>query len=247
MSPSEEICRIFEEPVLRKAGDGLIRPGGLALTRRAIDLTALVPGSAVLDIGCGTGVTLRYLIESCGLRAFGIDLSAELLADGHGANLPLIRASGSQLPFADAAMDGVMAECSLSVMDDIEHALDECWRVLKHDGVLLLNDVYARSPKGGASLRGLPLRCCLTGAVSREEWLERLECRGFTVTLWEDHSQALKEFAARLIFSSGSLETFWCGSRSGREVEEGREIQRIVSSASPGYFLAVARKISPVS
>jgi arsenite methyltransferase len=244
---SGESCRFFERPILREAGGGLIRPGGLELTQRAIDLSALEPGSVILDMGCGTGATLRYLIESCGLCAFGVDLSTVLLAEGKGRNLPLARASGSHLPFADLAMDGVLAECSLSVMPDVEKALDECARVLKQDGMLLVHDVYARCPYDGASLRELPVRTCLAGAVSKEEWIERLEGRGFAVVVWEDHSQTLKLFAARLIFSHGSLESFWCGSQSGLEMEEGREIQRAVSSARPGYFLIVAKKIGPAS
>ena len=244
MTSVGEACRVYENEALREAGDGLIRPGGLELTRRAIAISGLALGSRVLDIGCGTGVTLSYLIESGGFRAVGIDLSMLLLAEGQGRNpgLPLARASGTHLPFADAAMDAILAECSLSVMEDVDKVLAECLRVLKPDGVLLVHDVYARNPHAGASLKGLPLRCCLTGAVSREEWIARLEGCGFGVTVWEDHTIALKEFAARLIFSCGSLQAFWCRSPGGAGTEDAREIQHAVSAAKPGYFLLMAEK-----
>lgn len=246
MSSSDEICRIYERADLRKAGDGSIRPGGLKLTERALAIAALPPGSRVLDMGCGTGMILGYLIHEHRLRGVGIDLSTNLLAEGHRQNpdLPVSQASGTHLPFTDASVDAILAECSLSLMDDLGKALDECARVLKPEGILLAHDVYARRPEGGAKLRGLPLRCCLTGAVSREEWIERIEGRGFEVTFWEDQSQALKEFAARLIFSYGSLESFWCGGRTEGGTEAGREIQQTVTSAKPGYFLVMARKVS---
>lgn len=246
---SSEICRVYENEALSEAGCGLIRPGGLELTQKAVALSSLCPGSLVLDIGCGTGGALDYLTGKCALRAFGIDLSSMLLALGHEKNsgLLLARASGADLPLADASVDAVLAECSLSVMENVEKVLCECSRVLKQEGFLLVQDVYARSLNGGAGLSQLPVRCCLTGAVSRQEWAERLERSGFVVFFWEDHSLALKEFAARLIFSHGSLETLWRCSNSKPEIEKGREIQCAVSSAKPGYFLAVAKKITHTS
>ena len=122
-----EICSVYENMALHEAGGGLVRPGGLDLTKRAIALAVLAPCSRVLDIGCGTGVALRHLAENCGFRAVGIDLSWLLLSKGHDKrpSLLLARATGTQLPFTDAAMDAVLAECSLSVMEDVEKALDE--------------------------------------------------------------------------------------------------------------------------
>lgn len=245
---SSETCRLYEKPALREAGGGLIRPGGLELTMRAVALSGLCPGSLLLDIGCGTGAALRCLAETGKFRVVGIDLSSDLLAEGRRKNpeLSLSHASGAALPFADGSMDAVLAECSLSAMEDVEAALDGCARILKLGGLLLVHDVYARAPHGKTRLQGLPVKTCLTGAVSKDEWMARLESRGFTVTLWEDHSSALKEFAARLIFSCGSLEMFWNCSGSASEVERGRQTYHTVSSAKPGYFLALAKKAHSV-
>jgi ubiquinone/menaquinone biosynthesis C-methylase UbiE len=245
MSP--EKCRLYENPSLREMGSGLIRPGGLELTQKTVDLSALPPGARLLDIGCGTGAALRYLIDDRGFRAVGIDPSMVLLAEGLRKNpgLPLAGAAGTLLPFATGSMDAVLAECSLSVISDVTKALDECFRVLEDNGLLLVHDIYARNPSGAAGLPGLPLKSCLTGAVSKEEWIERFHGCGFTLLHWEDHSRSLKEFAARLIFEHGSLETFWGCSTGGPA--QGGTIQSALHSAKPGYFLAVARKTgSPV-
>ena len=241
---TSEMCRLYENRSLRERGGGLIRPGGLELTEKAVALSALKRGARLLDIGCGTGEALRYLIDRHGFRAVGIDPSLVLLSEGSAKNpgLSLAEASGTLLPFADRSMDAVLAECSLSVMSDPGKALDECFRVMESDGVLLAHDIYARNPFGATGLRGLPLKSCLTGAVSREDWIEKLEGCGFTVVHWEDQSRALKEFAARLIFEHGRLETFWGCSMGGPEREQGPRIQAAISAAKPGYFLAVARK-----
>jgi arsenite methyltransferase len=237
-------CRIYEQIGIRELGEGLIRPGGLALTQRAVALSLLRPGSMVLDIGCGTGVTLKYLTDHCGLRGLGIDPSRVLLREGRSRHndLTLMRAVGEHLPVADAVMDGVLAECSLSVMQDVESALKECSRVLKREGRLLVHDVYARNPAGVAAVRTLPMECCLTGAVSREAWATRLGSCGFEIVLWEDHSVALKEFAARLVFSYGSMQEFWCHSRPGSLNVTAEEAHRAIVDARPGYFLLIARK-----
>jgi len=53
-------------------GDHLLRPGGLELTARAVDFAGLGAGAAVLDLGCGSGDSVRYL-RTLGIDAIGID------------------------------------------------------------------------------------------------------------------------------------------------------------------------------
>ena len=52
------------------------------LRRRAIDLLRLRVGETVIDAGCGTGLSLRLLLEAVGSegRVTGIDQSPEMLA-----------------------------------------------------------------------------------------------------------------------------------------------------------------------
>lgn len=261
---NEQKCRVYEQLGVSGLGDGLIRPGGLAMTERAVALSSLGPGSRMLDMGCGTGATLRYLVDRCGFRAVGIDPSLILLNEGRGGgkNLPaapvrgghlphpasriqnpaVARARGEHLPFADACLDGILAECSLSVADNVSGVLGECRRILKVKGLLIIHDVYARNPDGVSAVGDLPLECCLTGAVSRDEWRARLDANGFELRLWEDHSKALKEFAARLIFSHGSMDEFWRRFGSRERKDDAKAIQHAVSKARPGYFLLIARK-----
>lgn len=248
-------CLVYESSPVREATGDTIRPGGFYLTERALGHCAFKAGAKVLDVGCGTGATVERLIQY-GLDAVGIDPSEALLEAGRRRNsgLPLMRASGDSLPFADFAMDGVFAECCLSLMPDIDRALIEMHRVLKSGGWLALTDVYARNAGNINELRGLPLACCVTGALPREELGRKLVLHGFDIILWEDHTNLLKELTARLIWSHGSMDSFWrrmfsSGDISPEEVcpltsvdcDTG-VVRETIAKSKPGYFLLLAKK-----
>jgi ubiquinone/menaquinone biosynthesis C-methylase UbiE len=236
-------CKVHERIAAGGVNGGFIRPGGVALTERALSMCAFPPGSRLLDVGCGTGATVEHLVGKHGFLAAGVDPSLPMIAQGHARNslLPLIRAAGESLPFFDAQWDGVLAECSLSLSKDPPRFLRECFRVLRRGGRLILNDVYVRNAEAIPELRALSMDCCLTGASSSEGLMVKLEDCGFVVSAWEDHSAALKQFAAQLILSQGSARLFWC-SLTGADPLDGLRIERAVSLARFGYFLAIAEK-----
>ena len=236
-------CGFYESIAAEGVTGGTIRPGGTLLTLRALSLCAFPSGSRLLDIGCGTGATVEYLIERYGFLAAGVDTSLAMLARGRYENpyLPLIRASGESLPFAAGQWDGVLAECSLSLMDDPDAMLLECMRVLRPGGKLIPSDVYVRNGEAIHELRALPFNSCITGALTNRELLDKLKNCGFAVLAFEDHSPELRLFAAQLILSGVSAGSFWC-SFAGADPLVGKRIEKAVSRAGLGYFLAVAEK-----
>lgn len=239
---TEKICRIYEGSAVRQVTGDSIRPGGFTLTDRAINLCALPSGARILDVGCGTGATVEYLITKYKLNAVGVDPSDILLETGRQRrpDLPIFQAVGECLPFSRGSMDCIFVECSLSLMIDIDLALAEFYRVLKNNGLLVITDIYARNPEGVYQLRSLPVECCLKGAMVREELVKRVEDAGFNITLWEDHSDLLNELTFRLIMAHGSLESFW-QSTSPEEIDA-IKIRKVVTRARPGYFLLIAAK-----
>jgi len=207
-----------------------LRPGGLRLTERVVDLACLPQRARVLDVGCGAGTTVAHLVDDLGLRAFGIDASAAQVARAREAraDLDFFVARAESLPFADGAFDAVLAECVLSTLGDARAALGEMTRVLARGGCLLVTDVYTR---GGSDVRppaGLP-------SLGREDAVTALlASAGLVPKTWEDHSGAL----ARL---------FWDMARPGRASDEALEARR-AASPTPGrggrrlgYFVCVAR------
>ncbi len=235
-------CRIYERIAQNGMDDDPIRPGGLQLTERALSHCGFSPEATLLDVGCGRGVTVKYVREKHGLKTFGVDLSSALLGAGIAKNgdLPLLRASGEHLPFPPRTFDGILAECSLSVMANPSNAIKDFHRVLKRKGWLVVTDLYARVPEGLSGLRRLPMICCLTGAFSREELTSELTAVGFSLLFWEDHSHALKHFATQLILSCGSLQQFW--RQTGPAALDVGQLNEAIATAKPGYFLLIARK-----
>ena len=222
---------------IAREDERLFRPGGLELTVRAIALAGMRRGSKVADVGCGGGQSVAYL-RTRGFEAIGIDCAvsdkrAARPTDSH----VYIAASADELPLPDCSTDGVLIECSLSLMLDQERVLAECARVLADGGRLMISDLYARQPKAIARVRALK-NSCVAEMIVREELEARLDKQGFTIDVWEDHSQALRECAARFILEHGSLKGMWqC------DVEDSAEmIQAAMKAARAGYFLAVARR-----
>jgi arsenite methyltransferase len=235
-------CRVYEHLAATDLAVEGIRPGGLELTERALAWCAFPATSRILDVGTGNGVTLNQLSCRYDFAAIGVDLSHHLLNQARLKNraLSLVRGSGENLPFTNEFADGLFAECSLSVMDDPGRALDEFRRVLRIGGKLILSDVYARNPDCIDRLARTPRGCCLRGAISRTQILERLKNRDFEIDLWEDHTYMLTRFAVKLIFSYGSMNNFW-RKMSPASIDT-KQIKRTVSEAKPGYFLLIARK-----
>jgi arsenite methyltransferase len=234
--------RVYEQsPLLEVAGE-TIRPGGLALTDRALEFCALPLGARVLDVGCGPAASIEHLRVQHQLKAVGLDPSELLLRSGRrrDPSVCLIQSPGEHLPIAAGQFDAALAECSLSAMSDTDRVVAELWRVLRPGGYLILSDVYARNPAGMAALQQLPIDSCLGGAVSQTEIVDRIEAAGFEVKLWEDHTQALNIFAARLIWSNGSLQQFWCRATSRADATT---TQAAIAQSKPGYYLLIAQKM----
>jgi arsenite methyltransferase len=237
----DERVRLYEQsPILEVAGE-TIRPGGLALTDRALAYCALPIGSRVLDVGCGPATSIEHLRLEYQFKAVGLDPSLVLLQAGRRRDpgLRLIQSRGEYLPIAARQFDAVLTECSLSVMRDTDRALREFQRVLRAGGYLILSDMYARNAAGLEALQRLPIDSCLCGAVPQAEIIDRVETAGFKVLMWEDHTDALKVFTARLIWSNGSLQQFWCRATSRSDVAD---IQTAITQSKPGYYLLIAQK-----
>jgi ubiquinone/menaquinone biosynthesis C-methylase UbiE len=215
----------------RHDGGEPLRPGGLELTTRAIQCAAFSAMEHILDLGCGTGTGTK-LLRRHGCSAISLDRSSAQLAHAVRAqpNLTAVVADARWLPLADASVDGVLAECSLSLTGYNQATLGESYRVLRPSGRLAVTDVFARHEDPERA----PLPGCLAGLVSRGEILAAMAAAGFIVQRWEDHSDVLKSFLAQLIFSGRGSETLWTGN--------GSAFTAALRACRPGYFLMIASK-----
>ena len=95
------------------------------------------PGHA-LDVGCGEGRFCRML-ASAGHVATGLDPTRRMIeaaTDRGGGRF--VQGRAEAMPFADASFDFVVSYLSLVDIEDIDAALDECRRVLRPGGRLLI-------------------------------------------------------------------------------------------------------------
>jgi SAM-dependent methyltransferase len=188
---------------------------------------------------------LEYLIDRHKFKAIGIDPSPILLdhAIRRNAALPLFRADGEALPFRTGICDGVLLECSLSVAHNADRVLQECNRVLKDDGKLILSDIFLRGADGLPCTDGNLPSQCPAGAMPKIEILQKLKSRGFKTLLWEDHSSALKLFLAQLILSDDftGIHCSRSGNNSSRP-SKAENLNRVFPGPAVGYFLLIAGK-----
>jgi arsenite methyltransferase len=232
---------MYENGSLGRVTGGPLRPGGWTLTERMLSQCELCAVDTVLDVGCGDGSTVRYLLENHTIHAIGLDNSVRLLRQGHlqASHIPFTCALGTSIPIASRQIDLVLSECSLSAISNADSFLSETWRVLRYGGRLAISDVYIRDPAGTQSLRALPLTCGLRDAFELPELMQCLQKHGFEILAWEDHSEALKNLAGQVALSHGSISDFW--SQSEPQVNP-LDIVLAISRARVGYFVLIAKK-----
>lgn len=215
---------LWERPDFRRAAGDAWRPGGVALTNRALDWCAasgwLPQGGLVLDLGSGAGATLHLLAER-GYRAVGLDKhagAAGLECDNLADACCLVCADLAQPPLAAACVDCVLCECVLSLLADPLAALKATCAALRPGGVLVVSDLMLRqgyAPAPADSDLGYVGSSCLAGARAQADWRGLMEAAGFTLVHFEDNSRALVELAARMVWygedSAGQGKNCACG------------------------------------
>ena len=101
--------------------------------RLMIDMLNPVSGETVLDIGCGTGVSLQPFIDM-GLQVTGIDPSPYMLdiaLKNLGHRVDLHRGFAEDLPFDDNSFNYACLFTTLEFVEDKKKALEEASRVAK--------------------------------------------------------------------------------------------------------------------
>ena len=140
-----EIYRAFE-PILWL-------PRGIR--QMAVDRLGLVPGGRVLEVGCGTGRNLPFLVRAVGPsgRVYGVDVTAEMLAvarrsvaEHRWQNVVLIEGDAERAELPEP-VDAALFSLSYGVIPRHREVLETVWGRTRPGGRIVVLD--ARIPEGG--------------------------------------------------------------------------------------------------
>jgi SAM-dependent methyltransferase len=117
----------------------LAEPQNLGLIASALDAGAVSGETALLDVGCGSGLALAEA-RARGAAVAGIDIAASLLAIAaeRVPDADLRQGGLDELPFPDDSYDVVLAINALQFAFDSAGALGEIVRVLRLGGRLVI-------------------------------------------------------------------------------------------------------------
>lgn len=110
---------------------------------------ALPKGIHLLEVGCSDGDRLAWMAEHLGLKAFGVEPSAEAvkMANLRGS-ISVVQGTADQIPFEDRFFDVVVFGFCLYLCDpeDLFRIAVEADRVLKDPGWMIICDFYSPMP-----------------------------------------------------------------------------------------------------
>ena len=156
-----------------------------------LDLAALQPGQAVLDLGSGSGTDVfcaAVLVGESG-HVVGVDITDEQLAkaarlrdrDGF-SQVRFVEGHIEELPFGDASFDAVLSNGVINLSPAKGRVFAEAARVLRPGGRLAIADIVSGRPLKERTRRDVELwAACIAGAIPRRSYLDAIEAQGLHV------------------------------------------------------------------
>lgn len=198
-----------------------MHPNGLEMTQQLLELgvSNIPTGGAILDIGCGDGTTVLQL-RNKGYQAIGIDKQIE-----HQNQKYVFEGNMNQLSFDNNMFDGIIAECSISLSEDLFITLSECYRVLKKNGIMLCSDVYFNPDSSVlAPTLSLPF------AATQKNWETAISQAGFKIDTFIDKTKEWRSYYLKQLWEGIDIAEMY-NSKEG-----------YLKGSRPGYFLLMAKK-----
>lgn len=246
----------YANPAVRWLLGGELHPGGVALTRRTLELVELRTGERLLDVACGSGTSALLAATEFAADVTGVEYGRDAIqtaraaasAPGCGEQVRFIQGDAERLPVADDQFDVVLCECALCTFPDQGRAVAEFRRALRPGGRLALSDVVVESGPFATPLSGaIGMIACIDGALSSAGYRQLLRQGGLTVRRSESRPHDAETFAQRIEDRLRGARLLGIapppGSPLGIDdaIEAARQARREISSGRLGYTIFVAQ------
>lgn len=181
--------------------------GGIAASKKLLNLLDPSQHTKVLDIGSGLGGLMRQGV-ALGFQLTGLDIThrfnvlnqalTDLSASPANSSLSWVTGDACELPFPESTFDAVLFQHSLMNMPDPARVIAESRRVLRPGGKLVMHEVV--SGKNFAELR-YPVPWAASPEhshlLSMTELTDLLAANGFQLQHSEDWSSTALEWRQR--------------------------------------------------
>jgi ubiquinone/menaquinone biosynthesis C-methylase UbiE len=163
-----------------------------------LDLAAISPGEAVLDLGSGSGTDSFLAALDAGRegRVLGIDMTedqrakAQRLAERH--DFPQAEFRSGYIedpPVEDGAFDCVISNGVINLSPDKPAVFAAAARALRPGGRLALADIVSeRQLPDGVTCDAALWAACIGGAMQRNAYREAIEAAGLAIETWRENA-----------------------------------------------------------
>lgn len=161
--------------------------GGIRATQQLISNSPILSQSTVLDVGCGTGYTVRLLAAQQPKHILAFDLlhnncqtaRHRLAGSPVLARVIVLQGDAHEIPLPNASVDMVFIE-SVLVFCDLPNVLKELKRILKPGGQAAINEMtYLKHPP--ADFQKLLKEISGESVFTRAGWVNAFTQAGFEV------------------------------------------------------------------
>jgi arsenite methyltransferase len=164
-----------------------------------LDLAAIEPGEAVLDLGSGSGTDtfLAALAAGADGRVVGVDMTdaqlqkaGQLAHEGGFANVELRAGHIEEPPVAEGGFDCVISNGVINLSPDKPAVFAAAARALRSGGRLALADIVSETqlPEGVTCDAAL-WAACIGGAMQRDRYREAIDGAGFEIEAWRANTE----------------------------------------------------------
>jgi ubiquinone/menaquinone biosynthesis C-methylase UbiE len=121
-------------------------------------LVGLHEGSLVMDLGCGTGIYGLGIMERSSSVVFGFDPVPDMLgkARDKAPGFPVLRAVAEKIPARSGVLDLIYASQVWHHIAGRQEAADECARVLRRGGCMIVRTISHDQLKGKTVFKYFP-------------------------------------------------------------------------------------------